>query len=258
MVRVATGRTGAVRAVLWREWRVFRRIWLAPTVGSVVEPMLYLVVFGYGFGALVAEVAGMSYLDFMATGAAANGVLFALVTSAFRGFFRRTADHVYEGLLAAPIRVADVVTGETAWTAVRAAAVVVTTMAVAALFGVTLSWTAVWMPVVGLVAGFAFACLGVGISAHMRSDKQIDVVLAAVFAPMFVVSWTFFPLTDAPAWLRWPAQVSPLTHVVGLLRAAAFGQTPATDVVVHAVVLLGFTALFWLFAVRSLRRAVVV
>lgn len=257
-VQSVGARIGVVGALVWREWRVFRRIWLAPTVGSVVEPVVYLVVFGYGFGALVAQVAGIPYLDFMATGAAANAVLLTgLMGAVFNGFYRRTADHLYEGLLASPIRVADLVSGEAAWTAVRSAGVAATTVAVAGVFGVGLAWSVVWVPVVGLVGGFAFACLGAAIGARMRSDKQLDVVIAVIFSPMFVVSWTFFPLDGAPVWLRWPAQISPLTHVVALLRAAAFGRATTADVIVHAGILLGFTALFWTLAVRWLRRAVV-
>jgi lipooligosaccharide transport system permease protein len=135
--------------------------------------------------------------------------------------------------------------------------VTVTTVAVAGVFGVGLAWTVIWVPLVGLVGGFAFACLGAAIGARMRSDQQFQLVSSAVFAPMFVVSWTFFPLDSAPLWLQWPAQLSPLTHVVALLRAAAFGRATTAEVVMHAGVLLGFTVLFWVLAVRWLRRAVV-
>jgi lipooligosaccharide transport system permease protein len=251
-------RAGTVAALMWREWRMFRRIWLAPTFGSVVEPIVYLAVFGYGFGALVADVAGIPYLDFMATGAAAIAVLMTgLFAGAFNGFFRRTSDHVYDGFLAAPVDVGEVVTGEAAWTALRAAGVAVTTLVVAWAFGVGLAWTVVWVPVIGLVGGFAFACLGAAVAARLRSDQQFDVVIAGIFAPLFVVSWTFFPLDGAPAWLRWPSLLSPLTHMVALLRAAAFGGTTIAAVLVHAGVLLAFVALFWLLAVRWLRAALV-
>ena len=248
----------AVAAIVWREWRVFRRVWHAPTFGSVLEPLWYLVVFGYGFGALVTEVAGIPYLDFMATGAAANAVLLTgLMGGAINGFYRRTGEQTYEGLLSTSADVADIVTGESVWIAVRAMAVTVTTLVVAWLFGVELRPTVVLAPLVGFVGGVGFACLGSAIGARLRSDQQFEVVIAVAFAPMFVVSSTFFPLDTTPAWLRWPALVSPLTHTVALLRAAAFGGTSVAAIVVHASVLVGFVVIAWLVAVRSLRSALV-
>lgn len=257
-VQPVTTRVAAIGALVWREWRVFRRIWRAPTFGSVLEPIWYLVVFGFGFGALVADVAGIPYLDFMATGAAANAVLFTgLFSGAINGYFRRTAEHVYDGFLSTPAGVADIVTGESAWTALRAAGVTVTTLVVARAFGVDLGWTVLWAPLVGLVAGFGFACLGTALGARLRSEHQFDVVIAGVFAPMFVLSSTFFPLDDVPGWLRTVGLASPLTHVVALLRAAAFDGSSAAAVAGHAVAMVGFVAVAWVLAVWSLRAAVV-
>lgn len=247
-----------VGALVWREWRVFRRTWLSPTIGSVVEPIVYLAVFGFGFGALVAEVGGVPYLDFMATGAAANVVLMiGLMTGAMHGFFRRTGEHLYDGLLSTPVIVGEIVTGEATWTAVRAAGATVTTLAVAAVMGVDLVLTAVWAPLIGFVGGFGFACLGGAVGARLRSDQQFEVVVGVIFAPMFVLSWTFFPLDQLPTWLQWASQLSPLTHLVALLRAAAFGLTSAGAVAAHATVLLTFTATAWILAVRWLRAALV-
>jgi lipooligosaccharide transport system permease protein len=247
-----------VGALVWREWRIFRRTWLAPTVGSALEPVVYLLVFGYGFGALVAEVAGIPYLDFMATGAAANAVLLlGLITGTVNGFFRRTGDHLYDGFIAAPVRVGSVVAGEALWTGLRAAAITVTTLVVAHVFGVALAWSALLAPVVGLVAGFGFACLGAAVAARMRSDQQLDVVVTSIFTPMFLISWTFFPLDDAPTWLRWSSQASPLTHVVALLRAAAFGVPHTGPILISMVVVLAFAGASWLLAVRWLRGTLV-
>ncbi len=257
-VAVRSGVLVDVGAFVWREWRIFRRTWLAPTVGSALEPVVYLLVFGYGFGALVAEVAGIPYLDFMATGAAANAVLWlGLIGGTVNGFFRRTGDHLYDGFIAAPVALGSVVAGEALWTGLRAAGVTVTTLVVARLFGVALAWSALLAPVVGLVAGFGFACLGAAVAARLRSDQQLDVMVTGIFAPMFVLSWTFFPLYDVPTWLAWTSQASPLTHVVGLLRAAAFGLPPTRQILVNTVVVLAFTAGSWLLAVRWLRVALV-
>jgi lipooligosaccharide transport system permease protein len=251
-------RPDAVGGIVVREWRVFRRVWGSIVFGSVIEPIVYLLAFGYGFGALVAEVAGIPYLDFMATGAAGIAVLFTGFFPGFiNGYFRRCENHLYDGLLAAPMTVAELVTGEAVWTGIRTAATAVITLAIAALFGVGLVPYVVLTPLIGFVGGFAFACFGAAFASKLRSTHQFDFVISGVVVPMFVVAGSFFPLDDAPAWLRIPAQVNPLTHVVNLFRAAAFGVTPAIDIVISLAVLLAFTAAAWLAAVRMLSRVMV-
>jgi lipooligosaccharide transport system permease protein len=251
-------RWDAVGALVTREWWTFKRVWRAPTFGSVFEPALYLVAFGYGFGALVAEVDGIAYLDYMATGAAAIAVLFTTLTPALmNGFFRRTATHLYDGLLSTPIGVAEVVTAEAAWIGVRAGAVAVVTTVVAALFGVRLAATAVLVPVIGWLAGFGFACLFGAFASRLRSPHQFPFVISGVFLPIFLVSWAFFPLDAAPAWLNLPSLVNPMTHLVTVLRAAALGVGDVSQVALSTAALVAFAVLAWILAVRWLRRALI-
>ncbi len=252
-VRTPPLRLDAVAALVLREWWCFRRAWLAPTFGSVFEPVLFLVAFGYGFGALVADVAGIPYLDFMATGAAAIAVLFTSMSAGLLNtFFRRTTTHLYDGLLSTPIRPRELVTGEAAWIGARSAGVAVVTLAVAVLFGVRLSPTVVAVPVIGWVGGFAFACLFAAIAARLRSMNQFPLVISLVFLPIFLVSWAFFPLDDAPAWLRVPAYANPMSHLVTLMRGAALGVGTTVELLTSTGVLLLTTALSWLVAVRWL------
>lgn len=251
-------RPDAVAALVVREWRVFRRVWGSIVFGSVVEPVVYLLAFGYGFGALVAEVAGIPYLDFMATGAAGIGVLFTGFFPGFiNGYFRRAENHLYDGLLAAPITVAELVTGEAVWTGIRTAGTAVITLVIAGIFGVSLAPSVVLAPVIGFVGGFGFACLGAVFASQLRSTHQFDFVISGVVVPMFVVAGSFFPLDDAPPWLRIPAMANPLTHVVELFRAAAFATTPATTILISTAVVLASTAACWLLAVRLLGKAMV-
>jgi lipooligosaccharide transport system permease protein len=250
-------RWGAVAAILAREWLSFTRVWRTLAVGSVVEPVLYLVGFGYGFGALVTEVAGIPYLDYMATGAAAIAVLFtSSLGAAFNGFFRRTSTHLYDALLGTPIGVAEIVTGEAAWTGVRAAGAAVVTMAVAWAFGVHLVATVTIVPLIAWLAGFGFACLFAAFGARLRSPQQFPFLVSAVFLPLFLVSWAFFPMSDAPVWLRWPSSVNPMTHLVALFRAAALGVGTPAQVSVGLGVLVTTAGLSWMLAVRWLGRAV--
>lgn len=252
-------RWSAVGALVAREWWCFRRAWLAPTFGSVFEPLLYLVAFGYGFGALVTDVAGLPYLDYMATGAAAIAVLFtSALGPAFNGFFRRTSTHLYDALLGTPIGVPEIVTAEAVWTGLRAAAVAVVTVVVAAAFGVQLVGTVVLIPLIGWLAGFAFACLFAAFGARLRSPDQFPFIVSAVFLPIFLVSWAFFPMDDAPAWLQWPSLINPMTHLVVTLRAAALGIGTPAGVSTGVAVLLTTAVLSWILAVRWLGRAMTV
>jgi lipooligosaccharide transport system permease protein len=257
-VRSPRVRWDAIGAVAYREWLVFRRVWRAPMFGSVVEPIVYLLAFGYGFGALVAEVGGIPYLDFMATGSAAISVLFTgMFPGLINGYFRREENHLYDGMMAAPITVPELVTGEAAWTGVRTALVAAITLTVAWIFGVSLQPTVLLAPVIGFVGGFGFACFGAAFGSRLRSTHQFDFVIAGIIVPMFVVAGTFFPLDDAPAWLRWPATINPLTHVTDLFRAAAFGTLSLADTARSVGIVLAFAVGAWWLASRWLHDALV-
>ncbi len=253
-----TVRWTPVAAIVHREWRVFRRVWLSLMFGSVVEPLIYLLAFGYGFGALVAEVRGIPYLDFMATGAAGIAVLFTgFFPGLINGFFRRTQNGLYDGLLSTPTSVAEIVTGEVTWTGFRTAGTACITLAVAALFGVPLSWTVVLVPLIAWVGGVGFAALGGAFAAILRNTHQFDFVIAGIVVPMFVVAGAFFPVEDGPVWLRLPAQANPLTHLVELLRWAAFGTGTPVEVGLGVVALVATVGLAWWLNVRWLTRSLI-
>lgn len=247
-----------VGAILYREWRVFRRVWLSTAFGSIVEPIVYFVAFGFGFGALVAEVAGMSYFDFMATGTIAIGILFSSVfPGLINGYARRTEKHLYDGQLAAPVTVAELVTGEALWHALRVTVVAVVTVLVAFAFGVRMGPGIVLVVPIAVVTGFGFAATGAAFAAKLRSWHGIDIVISGIIAPMLVVAGTFFPLDGLPRWAALIGYVNPLYHCVELLRGAAFGFDAPVAVLGGLVALLGFNLLAWLVAVRLVRRALI-
>jgi lipooligosaccharide transport system permease protein len=247
-----------VAAILHREWRVFRRVWFSTAFGSVAEPVLYFVAFGFGFGSLVAQVAGLDYMDFIATGAIAIGILFS---SAFpgliNGYFRRKEQHLYDGILAAPVSIPELVTGEALWNACRVTVVALVTTGVALAFGVRPGPGVVFVPAISVVAGFGFAAAGAAFGALLRSTHGFDFVIVGVIVPMYVVAGTFFPLDALPTAMAAVGQVNPLTHVVELLRIATFGTGSLADAVGHLAVVLVFDLLAWLAAVKLLRRALV-
>ena len=245
-------------AIVRREWLVFRRVWFSTAFGSVVEPVVYFLAFGYGFGALVAEVAGLSYLEFIATGTIAVGILFSSIFPALiNGYFRRKEQRLYDGLLSAPVTVAELVVGESVWNALRVTGVALVTLVVALVFGVRPGPGMVAVPIVSVVAGFGFSCAGAAFASRLRSTHSFDFVIVGVIVPMFVVAGTFFPLDGLPAAFEVVGWINPLTHVVELLRWLTFGTGTALAALLRVGVILAFDALALWVAVRMLGAAVV-
>ena len=248
----------AVGAIVWRDWLVFRRVWPSVAFGSAMEPVIYFLAFGFGFGALVAEVAGLSYRDFVATGTIAVGILFSSMFPALiNGYFRRKEQQLYDSLLSAPVTVLELVVGESLWNALRVTGVALVTLVVALAFGVRPGPWFVLLPLVSVVAGFGFSCAGAAFASRLRSTHSFDFVIVGVVVPMFVVAGTFFPLDGLPDAFRAFGVVNPVTHLVELLRWMAFGTGTVAAAAWHAVAVVVFDVLALVLAVRLLRGALV-
>lgn len=243
----------AVSGVLLRDWVVFRRTWRSNTVISVVDPVVSLLAFGFGFGALVAKVGDIAYLDFVGTGIVAQTVLFTTVfPGMFDTFFKRDYQHVYDALLAAPVDAVDVVTGEAMFLSIKAGFYGLAPLLVALGFGLDPSLGMLVVPLIGFLTGFGFACLGIFISALASSFAAFDYVISMLVTPLFLFAGTFFPLTGLPDWVRVVAHGNPLFHTVQLVRHAVFGFQPLHDLG-HVGYLLAFGLFAWSLASWRMR-----
>lgn len=247
----------AIGGVLYRERVVFTRYWRSTTFSAVVEPTIFLLAFGFGIGVMVTRVQGMSYLDFVGTGVVAMAVLFASVFPAMFGtFVKRRFQHTYDGLLAAPIDVAELVTAEGLWIGLRSGVYGLAPLAVAVAFGLRPGAGVALVPLIGIATGLGFAWLGIFISSVVPSIDSFGYIISAVVTPLFLLAGTFFPLANLPGWVAAGAQANPLYHCVELVRGAVFGFSGAGDVV-HVAGLVGFAGLAWGLATLGMRRALI-
>ena len=246
----------AVGAVVFRELTMYKRYWRSTTFSSVVEPTIYLLAFGFGFGSLVAQVAGYDYIDFVGTGIVATAVLFS---SAFPGMFstfvKRTFQKTYDAVLAAPVDTEELVTAEAIWIALRSGIYGAVPMLVAVAFGLDPSFGMLLVPFIGVLTGFGFAAFGIWVSGIVPSIDSFGYVISAVLTPLFLVAGTFFPVDGLPEWAQALAQLNPLFHCVELVRAAVFGLSVGD--LLHVLALVVFAAAMWVLAVRKLRTRLV-
>jgi lipooligosaccharide transport system permease protein len=227
---------------------------------GVLEPLLYLAGIGLGVGALVGEVTTDSgttvpYAVFVAPALLATAVMNgAVIDTTFAVFFRLRFARLYDSVLATPLGPADVARGELGWALVRSLLYGASFLVVLGLAGLLRSWWAVLALPAALLAGWAFAGLGLALVTWLRSWQDTQVVQTALL-PVFLFSATFYPASVYPGPVRWLLWASPLFHGNELVRALCLGEVGEPGrLVAHAAVLLGLGAAGPAVAERRLGR----
>jgi lipooligosaccharide transport system permease protein len=247
----------ALTGVLVREVVNYSSYWKSSTFSSTVEPTIYLLAFGFGFGSLVSRIGGYDYVDFVGTGTVATAVLFSSAFPAMFGtFVKYQFQRTYDAILAAPVDTEELVSAEALWIATRAGVYGCVPMLVAMAFGLDPSWGMLAVPVIGWVAGFGWACFGISVAGFAKSIENFNYIVSAVLTPLFLLAGSFFPLDQFPRWARVLANVNPLHHCVVLVRHAVFGFEGWEDLArLGALVLFGLVV--WRIAIRAMTQKLV-
>ena len=255
--RIGRLERSALTGVLVREIVNYSSYWRASTFSSTVEPTIYLLAFGFGFGSLVSTIGGYDYVDFVATGIVATAVLFSSAFPAMFGtFVKYQFQHTYDAILAAPVDTEELVTAEALWMAMRASVYGCFPLIVGMFFGLDPSWGMLTVPVIAFVSGYGWASFGIAVAGFANSIDNFSYIVSAVLTPLFLVAGTFFPIEGLPEWAQFLANLNPLHHCVELVRHAAFGWEGWSDVASVAFLAL-FGLMMWRVAIRAMMRKLI-
>jgi lipooligosaccharide transport system permease protein len=231
--------------------------WKSSTFSSTVEPTIYLLAFGFGFGSLVSEIGGYEYVEFVGTGTVATAVLFSSAFPAMFGtFVKYQFQRTYDAILAAPVDTEELVAAEAVWMALRAGTYGCVPLLVALVFGLDPAWGMLAVPGIAFISGFGWACFGISVAGFSSSFENFNYIVSAVLTPLFLLAGTFFPLDELPRWVQILGELNPLHHTVELVRHAAFGFEGWTD-----VARLAFLAVFglamWRVSIHAMTRKLI-
>jgi lipooligosaccharide transport system permease protein len=247
----------AITGVLVREVVNYSSYWKSSTFSSTVEPTIYLLAFGFGFGSVVSTIGGYDYVDFVGTGTVATAVLFSSAFPAMFGtFVKYKFQRTYDAILAAPVDTEELVTAEAIWMAARAGVYGCVPMLVAMAFGLDPSWGMLTVPFIGFIAGFGWASFGIAVAGYAKSIENFNYIVSAVLTPLFLLAGSFFPLENFPEWAQVLANLNPLHQCVVLVRNAVFGFEGWEDVA-RVGVLLVFGAIIWRIAIHAMTRKLI-
>jgi lipooligosaccharide transport system permease protein len=240
---------------VWRRnMLVWRKLIAAAMLSNLADPLIMLFGLGYGLGALLPSIEGMSYIAFFAAGQLCTATMFtASFESMFSGFARMHGQKTWDAILYAPLTIDDIVTGEIVWAASKAWLTGSTILGVAAVFGLAGSpWVLLALPAAFLV-GLAFSAVGLIMCVLAKGWDFFSFYMTLVMTPMMMISGVFFPAEQLPAPLLMIAKVLPLYHGVQIVRPLVAGGPPP-DLWLHAGVLLAYAAAGYALAIHFARR----
>ena len=247
----------------WPVWQrnllVWKKLAIPSLVGNIAEPLMWLVAFGYGMGALVGQLQvngqPVPYILFLASGSicmsAMNAATFEALYSAFS---RMHVQKTWDGILNAPVRLDDVVLAEMLWAAFKAVFTVTAILGVMLALGISHSPKLLLvLPVLALV-GITFSCMALVFNALAKGYDFFTYYFTLGLTPMMFLSGVFFPRDQLPQAVRWLSEVLPLTHAVALVRPLFLDRWP-TDTLLHLGVLLAYAVVgFWVALALTRKR----
>jgi lipooligosaccharide transport system permease protein len=237
-----------------RNFLVWRKLMLPSLIGNLADPLIYLVGLGFGLGALVGTIDGRPYVHFLAGGMLCYSTLNSASAEAlYSAFSRLKVQRTWEGILHAPMTIADVVVGEWLWAGIKAtlsgSAILIVMYALHIAHGAA---PLAVLPVL-LLVGLCFSGIALVVTTLARSYDLFTYYFTLLVVPMAFVSGVFYPLHQLPLAAQRIAWALPLAHAASLSRGITLGD-PMPWPWLSALVLVLYGALGLALAARIARR----
>jgi ABC-2 type transport system permease protein len=219
----------------------------ARMIGSLGQPVIFLLALGFGFGSVFARAGGGNYFDFIAPGIIAMAILFNAVFAGIEIIWDRQFGFLKETLVA-PVSRLEIVLGRTLGGALVAMGQGAVVFVVCLLFGFRLAdpylvpLAVLFMFLIALL----FTSIGTVFGSVLRDMQGFPLVMNFLVMPLFFFSDALFPLKDLPGVMGVALRLNPLTYGVDGLRGSlthVFAFTVFTDLAALGVITAGLLGL---------------
>jgi ABC-2 type transport system permease protein len=212
----------AVKTIWLRECKVYYRD-KAGRISSIARSVLWLVVFGGGFGAARFQGLGTNYQEFLFPGILAMSLLFTSVRSGISVIWDSEFGFLKE-ILVSPARRIEILAGKVLGGSSIAMAEACIILALGPLVGAKLTVLNVvtclaWMTLLS----FTLVSIGLIASSIMKTFEGFNTIMTFLIMPMFFLSGALFPLSQMPGWMMPIVAVNPLTYGVDAMRWTLIG-----------------------------------
>jgi ABC-2 type transport system permease protein len=213
-------------------------------IGSLAQPLLFLVSFGFGFGSIYQKAGNGNYMEFLAPGIILMSVLFTALFSGIDVIWDRQFGFLKE-TLAAPVSRLSIMFGRTLGGATVASIQGIVVFFLTLLVGFrpgSLILVLAGFGIMFLVA-VMFTSLGTWIASTMEDMQGFQLIMNFLVMPIFFLSGALFPTEEMPKFMLLIARINPLSYGVDAIRGTLIGVS-TYGIHLDMVVLLLVTAVF--------------
>ena len=241
-------------SVWYRHMRVYTKNLVSNGLPPFLEPMLFLAGVGLGLGRYITQtMEGLPYIEFLGTGLLVTASMFtAAYECTFGTFIRMEFEKAYDGMLAAPITVNNLIVGEIIWAGTKGLFFSFAVLCVLSVFRIIHLPHGLLAPLVGFLTGLMFGTLSLFITSFVKTINHFNFYLTGFVSPMFFFGGVVFPVSKLPSSVRFIAEVVPLTHVVRVARAICIDRY-SLGLSGDLIYIIVFIAVFGTLAVKRLR-----
>lgn len=216
-------------------------------IGSLSQPLLFLVALGFGFGPIFQKAGGGNYMNFLTPGIIAQSILFTAIFSGIEIIWDRQFGFLKETLVA-PVSRLEIMIGRTLGGA--------TIATIQGLIVLTLSLPLGFRPysitvlpitiLVMFILSLLFTALGTAIASTLNDMQGFQLIMNFLIMPLFFLSGALFPLKGLPSFITVIALINPLSYGVDGLRDSLvninhYGLT--VDILILSLIATGFTVI---------------
>lgn len=197
----------------------------ARIMSSVMQPVLFLVALGFGFGPIYAQAGGGDYMQFLAPGIITMSILFTAMFSGIEVVWDKQFGFLKETLVAPVPRLA-IMFGRTLGGATVAVMQGFLVFLITLLVGFhpgSLGMVFVSIGFMFLIA-ILFTALGTAIASKIDDMQAFPLVMNFLVMPLFFLSGALFPIKDLPAVFAVAVRLNPLSYGVDAIRETLVGQ----------------------------------
>ncbi|MBI5817241.1 MAG: ABC transporter permease [Candidatus Yonathbacteria bacterium] len=230
--------------ILWlrqlkRQWRSRARM-----IGSLGQPLLFLLALGFGFGPIYAKAGGGSYIEFIGPGVVAMGIIFTSIFSGIEVIWDRQFGFLKETLVA-PVSRTHIMIGRTLGGATVATIQGTLVLVIACIAGFKIvSFSLLPFAILFMIlTALVFTAFGTVIAINLSDMQAFPIIMNFVVMPLFFLSGALFPLNGFPHSIVIASRFNPLVYGVDGLRGALTGASNFSlgiDIIALALIALAF------------------